>query len=99
MTDSFYHLRGTIKDYTGKYSGKWLEGTVIISCKTFDVLIGTDKKDTVLIKPSPKKNKCNHCGEASGYHLVEYQQLFGFRCHCEGFNLNKIVDITNAINY
>ena len=98
MSGTHYVLQGSIKDYTGKYSGKWLEGTVRILYKTFDVLIGTDKKDTVLIKPSPKKNNCAHCGEASGYHLVEYQQLFGFGCHCDGFNLNKIVDITNAIN-
>ena len=98
MSKTHYILRGTIKDYTGKYNGEWLKGTVTVLNHIFDLLIGIDNKDIVLIKPSPKKNNCNHYGEASGYHLDEYQRLFGFGCHCDGFNLEKVVDITNAIN-
>lgn len=91
-----YYLDGTVSDYRKKINGEWTEGSVSYSGKTFFVLI-SQQENKVFIKPNTQKHDCKHCGQSRGYHTFEYEQLFGFGCHCNNFDDNKIVDITDAI--
>jgi len=91
-----YYLYGTIRDYRKKINGEWTKGSVSYSGKTFFVLI-SQHENKVVIKPNTQKHDCKHCGLSRGYHTFEYEHLFGFGYHCNNFDDNKIVDITDAI--
>lgn len=97
-------LNGPLYEYTNfipSYT-KWCEVNVHYGNKQYKVLTALIGK-LQLIKPFPKIIKnCQHCDytkniNKGGYHEFEYEQLFGFENHCSNFNLNKIINISNAI--
>lgn len=77
---------------------EWNPVIITIDQKYFNVLMIQIQEKT-LIKPNNTILKdCNHCGpNKNGYHCFEYENLFRFSCHCQNYNPDKIIDITNAI--
>ena len=74
---------------------QWSKKQIWVDSKVYHVLYKTcDNKH--FIKPIDEyTSHCSHCGgHVKGYHSFEYESMFGFGSHCEGFDSNKVVDIT-----
>ena len=77
----------------------WQPLEVLWAHRNFRVRYRFDKAtQRHLIRPVEEVTKgCARCPpeRQQGYHCFEYEMLFEFGCHCEGFSASKVVDVTD----
>lgn len=97
----YLRLQGSISEYNKNipHDIQWEPITIFVGKEYFIVLF-TSYKNMSLIKPiEQNNNSCKNCKTPNfGYHRYEYEKIFDFSEHCENFDANKIIDITNAIS-
>ena len=76
----------------------WEVTTYRTDGREFIVLYKTDGKSHFIKPVNDYTSFCSHCQtDVKGYHNAEYEALFGFGCHCEGFDPLKVVDVTDRL--
>ena len=99
MYQTLFH--GNLNTYEGDQNEiSWEKKKIIIFDKSYNVFLAVIDNKTI-IKPTEDKCRCpwTCCQniEQHGYHQMEYEDLFGFGEHCQNFNQNKAIDITDKI--
>lgn len=54
---------------------------------------------TLYLKPALGSGSCDMCDNPKGYHMHDYEDLFGFGIHCEGFDYDKVVAVRYLYNH
>jgi len=73
---------------------KWELKSIGYDGRFFPAFIGV-LDGVTYAKPYAEPTTCP-CGKGYGYHSFEYERIFGFGLHCDGFDENKILILDDA---